>query len=96
MRKKKNNAERFNKTMPNLAVNNDINVGLEKNQNSLTTVERKSYPTQVISTFEISFNNNTPQNENKFNNTQKIEKKNINISNNTNTNTNVVSNINSF
>ena len=38
-------SERFNKTMPNLTVNNDINAGLEKNQNSLTTVERKIYPT---------------------------------------------------
>ena len=49
-------AERFNKTMPNLTVNNDINAGLENNQNSLTTIERESYTTQVISTFEISFN----------------------------------------
>ena len=56
MEKKINNVERFNKTMPNLSVNNDSNAGLEKNQNSLTTVERESYPTQVISTFEISFN----------------------------------------
>ena len=52
---------------------NDINESLEKNQNSLTTVERKSQPTQVVFTFEISFT----QNENKFNNNQKIDKKEI-------------------
>jgi len=34
--------ESFNKTRPNLVANNDINESLEKNQNSLTTVERKS------------------------------------------------------
>ena len=85
-KKKKNDNESFSKTMPNLTVNNDIKTGIENNQKTIT-VERNSYPIQAISNFEISFHNNTT-NQNKFNNTQPTTNKNNIplITNNINTN----------
>ena len=55
--KGKNGMEVFNNTMPNLKINNDIN-------STLNTIERKNYPIQAISAFEITFNNTTTQKKN--------------------------------
>ena len=53
MRKRgKKDLDQFNNTMPNLKINNDIS----KNT-TLNTIERKTYPIQAISGFEITFNN---------------------------------------
>ena len=98
-RKKKKNNENFNKTMPNLTVNNDIKTGIDNNQ-KLVTVERNSYPIQAISNFEISFQKTPNQNQNNLNNTQpEIKKNNVplitnNIKNNNNTNVNANINTN--
>ena len=54
MRKKDKNNDRFNRTMPNLKENKELS-------STLNTTDRKSYPLQSISTFEISFDNTAPQ-----------------------------------
>ena len=71
MRKRgKKDLDQFNNTMPSLKINNDIS----KNP-TLNTIQRKTYPIQAISGFEITFNN-TSANLTKNNMPQEI--KNIN------------------
>ena len=87
-KKARNNVDNFNNTMPNLKPKNDIAPRVGVNTNIVNTTERKSFPIQAISNFEISFNN-TPQIENKIEINQKqnnipVTSNNINISNNIN------------
>ena len=82
-KKEKNESEQFNNTMPNLKINKDIS-----KIPTLNTIERKTYPIQAISGFEISFNNIQAQSKNnissqiKNNNTKKKNKNYIPITTN--------------
>ena len=68
MRKRgKKDLDQFNNTMPSLKINNDIS----KNP-TLNTIQRKTYPIQAISGFEITFNN-TSSNLTKNNIPQEIK-----------------------
>ena len=93
--KKKNNVDPFNRTMPNLRNKEDITIGVGENTvSNNTTINRKSHPLQVISNFEISFNNTAPE---KSKNTTTLNKNNIttnniNITDNSNKNINNVQN----
>ena len=85
--KKRNNNDPFNKTMPNLRIKQDITTGAVENvvkQNA--SIDRKSNPLQVISNFEISFNNTPPtknKNNTKINNNNvPVTTNNINITDN--------------
>ena len=86
----RNKVDYFNNTMPNLKTKNDIAKGIEINTNAATTIERKSYPIQQISNFEISYKN-IPKIENK--NIISINQMQNNISLTTN-NLNIANNIN--
>ena len=76
--------EHFNNTMPNPKIN-QINTPIQK-KNEIVNKERKSFPNQIISTFEISFNNNKKKEYNSKNVPIKTENLSFCINSNQNKN----------
>ena len=67
-KRKRNNVDNFNNTMPNLKIKNDITGGQVVYTPTVQTIERKSNPLQPTSAVQISFNNTAPKIKPKTNN----------------------------